>query len=105
MQGIEKFLKLVENNQFVEGHEVLEEDWHRLKKNPQTIDESKILKGLINASTALALQCKGKSDGAKRVWQTFEKYRPLIEVVNSTQTELYKEAEILLTQKKNLYLL
>lgn len=33
MNAIESFLMVVANNQFVDGHEVLEEEWKRLKKN------------------------------------------------------------------------
>ena len=72
MKAIEEFLKVVENEEFVEGHEVLETQWHLLKKIPEMEDEAKILKGLINASTALALACKGKVQGALQVWQTYE---------------------------------
>lgn len=104
MLAIEQFLKVVENDEFVEGHEVLEEDWHRLKKLPEQSDEAKILKGLINASTALALACKGKKEGAARVWQTYEKYAPLIECTPSSHTAKYKEAQTLLLRKYVLYM-
>jgi len=104
MLAITKFLNVVENDEFVEGHEVLEEEWHRLKKLPESIDEAKILKGLINASTALALACKGKKDGASQVWKTYEKYAPLIDVTPSAYTALYKEAQTLLLRKYALYM-
>lgn len=104
MKAIEHFLDVVEKDEFVEGHEVLETDWHRLKKLPEYENEAKILKGLINASTALALACKGKKEGAKQVWQTYEKYAPLIDTTPSTYTELYKEAQALLLRKYALYM-
>jgi len=104
MLAIESFLEVVENDQFVEGHEVLEVEWHRLKKLPESMDESKILKGLINASTALALACKGKREGALQVWKTYEKYAPLIESTPSLDTPRYKEAQALLLRKYALYM-
>jgi len=104
MLAIEAFLEVVGNDQFVEGHEVLEVEWHRLKKIPEYEDEAKILKGLINASTALALACKGKKDGALQVWQTYEKYAPLIELTPSEFTARYKEAQVLLGRKYSLYM-
>ncbi|WP_263832200.1 DUF309 domain-containing protein [Sulfurospirillum oryzae] len=104
MLEIEHFLKVVENDAFVEGHEVLEEAWHRLKKLPEYEEEAKILKGLINASTALALACKGKKEGALRVWQTYEKYAPLINTTPSSHKKLYKEAQTLLLRKYALYM-
>lgn len=104
MEAIKEFLNVVGNNEFVEGHEVLETEWHRLKKIPELSDEAKILKGLINASTSLALACKGKKEGALRVWQTYEKYAPLIDVTPSICTAYYKEAQELLLRKYALYM-
>ncbi len=104
MKDIEKFLKAVGNDEFVEGHEILEDKWRELKKNPNTLEESKILKGLINGSTALALKNMGKEKGAKTVWDTFEKYRPLIKSEICEDTIKYKEAEKLLDEKFKLYM-
>lgn len=104
MIAIEHFIEVVSRDQFVEGHEVLETEWHRLKKIPEQEDEAKILKGLINASTALALACQGKAEGAQRVWQTYEKYAPLIQETLSLAKPRYEEAQKLLLSKKNLYM-
>lgn len=104
MLAIEAFLKVVENDEFVEGHEVLEVEWHRLKKLPEYEHEAKILKGLINASTALALACKGKKEGALRVWQTYEKYAPLIALTPCSSKMRYEEAQALLLRKYALYM-
>jgi len=104
MLAIETFLKVVENDEFVEGHEVLEVEWHRLKKLPEYENEAKILKGLINASTALALACKGKKEGALRVWQTYEKYAPLIASTITSSKPRYEEAQTLLLRKYALYM-
>jgi len=104
MLAIEQFLEVVENDEFVEGHEVLEEDWNRFKKLPEYENEAKILKGLINASTALALVRKGKKEGAERVWQTYVKYAPLIDSTPSAHTAKYKEAQALLLRKYALYM-
>ncbi|MCF6172780.1 MAG: DUF309 domain-containing protein [Campylobacteraceae bacterium] len=104
MQDIEKFLEVVKQDDFVEGHEVLEDRWKELKKNPETLNESKILKGLINGSTALALKNLGKEKGAKTVWGTFEKYRPLIDSEICKNTKKYKLAEKLLDEKYKIYM-
>ncbi len=104
MQDIDKFLEAVEENNFIDGHEVLEQRWKELKKDPKTIDESKILKGLINGSTALALKILGKEKGALAVWNTFEKYRVLINTKPCKNTLKYKQAEKLLDEKHKLYM-
>ncbi len=104
LSSIDRFIKAVKNDEFVEGHEVLEDDWKVLKKDHDTLDESKILKGLINGSTAIALKLRGKDNGAQTVWSTFEKYRYLIHSIESSNSAKYKEAEKLLDEKKKLYM-
>ena len=99
-EALERFLIVVENEDFVEGHEVLEPSWHAFKKLPESLNDALILKGLINGATALALAKKGKTEGAKRVWTTFEKYAPLIELSTSELTPYYRQACRLLQHKK-----
>jgi len=99
MKELQKFLQVVNNNEFVEGHEVLEIKWKEWKNIPAKREESFILKGLINGSTALALKVMKRDEPALRVWGTFLKYAPLIDDVDSSFTSLYKEAQTLLYQK------
>lgn len=99
MQDIDKFLHVVSRDEFVEGHEVLEDLWREWKNIEALRDESFILKGLINGSTALALKAMGKDEPSKRVWDTFLKYEPLINTVTSKHTPKYIQARELLYQK------
>ncbi len=103
MQNIDKFINAVNSNKFIEAHEILEESWKVLKKS--TKDEANIQKGLINGATAIALKIKGKDKGAFLVWGTFEKYRDLISLSNSTLSKKYKEAEKILDEKYKEYML
>jgi hypothetical protein len=100
LEDFKRFLEVVKENDFVEGHEVLEDRWNEYKKIEELKEESYILKGLINGSTALALKVKGKDEGAKRVWSTFLKYLPLIDSINSKHTNFYNEAKKLLFEKE-----
>lgn len=104
MKDIKIFLEALSKDEFVEGHEVLEDKWRKLKKDPETLEESKILKGLINGSTALALKVMGKDKGAYTVWDTFEKYRPLIKSQSCEDSKYYKEAEKVLGEKYKQYM-
>lgn len=99
MKELKEFLHIVEENDFVEGHEVLEDKWREWKKISYLKDESFILKGLINGSTALALRVKKREKPALQVWNTFLKYSPLIDTIESKHTKLYKEARTLLYKK------
>jgi len=104
MKELKEFLEIVENNDFVEGHEVLEHKWKEWKKTPSLKEESYILKGLINGSTALALKVKKREKPALQVWATFLKYSPLIDEIDSKYTLGYKEArELLHVKYKELF--
>jgi len=100
---ITDFTKAVHEDRFIDAHEILEQSWKDLKQSGRT-EEARLQKGLINGTTAIGLHHeKGRTDAAKRVWQTFEKYRPLIRTVTSEYTPLYQEAEVLLDRKRALF--
>ena len=104
MKELKEFLHVVKNNDFVEGHEVLEDKWKEWKKIPALKEESFILKGLINGSTALALKVKKRDIPATRVWDTLLKYSPLIDKIDSKYTPLYIQArELLHVKHKELF--
>ncbi len=97
-QTITNFITAISEDRFIDAHEILEHSWKILKKEDKR-EEALLQKGLINGTTAIGLHLKGKTQGAQRVWQTFEKYRPLIGTVESELTSLYQEAEALLDRK------
>ena len=99
LKALETFYRVVEEEDFVEGHEVLEDTWRAWKNDPATRQESYILKGLINGATALALVRLGREASAHKVWETYEKYRPLIETTPSPLTLDYRRACALLEAK------
>ncbi len=89
MQPIDDFITMLHNGEFSEAHEVLEHDWKALRREGKK-EESNILKGFINAATAFELKRRGR-DSAIRVWQTYVKYRPLIDEVDSLHVKKYQE--------------
>ena len=99
MKDLDVFMDVIAQEDFVEGHECLEERWREWKNDPEKREESFILKGLINGATALALERLGRSGPAQQVWGTFEKYRPLIRTIESPYSKRYEAAETLLDQK------
>jgi len=102
MLPIDRFIEDVENERFIEAHEVLETSWKELKKSNK--EEANLQKGLINGTTAIALKLKGKEKGAYMVWETYLKYKPLIATVKSNLSERYKKAEKLLDEKYQKYM-
>ncbi len=101
-QTIINFITAISEDCFIEAHEILEHSWKILKKEDKR-EEALLQKGLINGTTAIGLHLRGKTEGARRVWQTFEKYRPLIGTVETELTPLYREAEALLDQKHEAF--
>lgn len=88
---IDEFISLILNKQFVEAHEVLEHDWKELKKAGQK-DKAKFIQGLINGTTAIALFYKGREAAFIKVWATFQKYTPLIDIIELDEKEKYIKA-------------
>ena len=98
MLPIEKFIQALKKEQFVEAHELLENDWKGYKKTGQK-DKAKAVQGLINGATALALYFKkNKPDGYQKVWLVFEKYKPLLDSVNLDNIDKFYEARDLLIE-------
>jgi uncharacterized protein YqgQ len=65
------YKRLILKEEYFEAHEVLEEEWHKIRKSDNNLKWA--LKGLINAAVALELK-KRKRNNFKKVWNTFEKY-------------------------------
>ncbi|MBU0923767.1 DUF309 domain-containing protein [bacterium] len=95
--AIDRFLYAIENDYFVEAHELLEDDWNLYKKQGQK-NKALMLKGLINGATALALFFIKKRPAAyKKVWPAFLKYIPLLDGLEiEDKDKFYKAKEILL---------
>ena len=87
--AIDRFIFAVENGFYVEAHELLEDDWNYYKKQGE-LNKALVLKGLINGATALALfHIKKRPKSYKKVWPAFEKYVPLLDVVDFEEKEKY----------------
>jgi len=73
MPLFKKFKYLINNGQYFEAHEILEEYWHSIRKTDNPYKN--VYRGFINAAVALELKKRGKN--FKKVWNTYEKYKPL----------------------------
>ena len=97
--AIDRFIYAVENNFFVEAHELLEDDWNLYKKQGEK-KKALALKGLINGATALALYFeKKRPNGYLKVWPVFYKYLPLLDEVDLENKERFYFAKELLISK------
>jgi hypothetical protein len=95
---IDEFLEMVQNNHFVEAHEVLEIEWKELKKEDNK-DKAKFIQALINGSTAIALWLKQRPEPSLRVWEVLQRNKHLISCFELKDMEKYQQAIDLLEQK------
>ena len=76
--ALKAYLKLLDEEEYFEAHEVMEEAWHplRLKKDPL----ANLLKGFINGAIGfehLKRDSKNADKKARRVMESYERYIPL----------------------------
>lgn len=98
--SIKEFIVAIEEERFVEAHELLEEKWRYYKK----IDEkykAKAVQGLINGATALALYKKNRPEAYVRVWKVFKKYKNLLEELDNN-AQYYEASRLLEAKNKSI---
>jgi len=88
----ERFKQLIDNGEFFEAHEILEEYWQTIRKTNHPFKN--VYRGFINAAVSLELKRRGRS-GYKKVWHNYEKYKYLY-----TLKEEYIEIMNFLDSKK-----
>lgn len=102
MDELDDFVMMIEEGRFSEAHVVLEHPWKVLRAESK--DEGNILKGLINAASAFELKRIGRDEAALRIWAAYEKYRPLIETVDSPHKRMYQRCATVVEEKAKIYL-
>jgi len=99
---IDLFIQAIEKNEFVQAHELLEEDWKTYKKRDMKT-HAKALQGLINGATALALlHIKKRPHAYIKVWKVFEKYKILLDQIELENIDKFIEAKEILEQKNKI---
>ena len=86
-----RFIERIEAGEYYEAHEVLEEVW--FPRRFEDDDEVRLLKGFINASVAFELVKKGRMAPARRTWQVYLKYRPLLGTLETPERSRYEAVE------------
>ena len=87
-EHLDRFVDYLNEERFYDAHEALEEVWfpRRFEKDQETL----LLKGFINAAVSFELTKRGRPNPATRAWQNYEKYRPLVDVFTSINTNYYR---------------
>ncbi len=94
---IKEFIDDLKSEEFAKAHEIMEKEWKSYKRlsHPKT----KLLKGFINGATAFELIKRGNFDGARRLWEVYEKYLPLLDE-SCEEYELFLKADEILKKLK-----
>lgn len=95
---INLFIVCINEAKYYEAHETLEEIW--FPRRFEDDQEMKLIKGFINAAVSFEVIKRGRTESAKKVWETYEKYIVLLGSFESPHNGRYKELDQLLRQKK-----
>jgi len=87
----ERFIRLIEAGDYYEAHEVFEEVWYPRRFEEK--EEVRLIKGYINAAVAFELVKKGRMTPARKAWNTFLKYRPLLFSIAVEDQKMYEAVE------------
>ncbi|MEA2050722.1 MAG: DUF309 domain-containing protein [Campylobacterota bacterium] len=101
MTNIKEFTLLVEDEKYIEAHEVLEHDWIEFKKTGES-KKAKLYKALINGATSIALYKMNRSKRAVDItWGAFLKAKPLLENIDIENKSDYYAVIDLLEKREN----
>jgi len=86
-QLLNEFIVCLDEKRYYDAHEALEELW--FPRRFEDCDETRLLKGFINASVSFELQKQSKIPQSKKVWKNYLKYRPLLFKIDSKYQNQY----------------
>jgi hypothetical protein len=87
--NIKAFISCLDNNQFYQAHEIMEDVWRKLKK--QNHKDTNLYKGFVNGATCFELLRLGRVNAAQHTWTTYNKYLVLLDK-NVSEFELLSQA-------------
>lgn len=98
-EACEAFVLSIREGRYYDAHEDLEILWHprRFEDN----DEVFFWKGCINAAVSFELIKRGRPEPSLRAWETYLKYRPLLETLVTPHKELYVRITDILDQHRS----
>lgn len=90
-------LSLIEGR-YYDAHEDLEPLWypHRFEDN----DEVRLWKGFINAAVSFELIKRGRTNASEIAWQTYLKYRVILDPLITPHKELYVTIDALIHTRR-----
>ncbi|MBD3824838.1 MAG: DUF309 domain-containing protein [Epsilonproteobacteria bacterium] len=86
-RALQQFQELLDAGLYYEAHEALEAFW--FPKRFLDCNETRLLKGFINASVSFELHKRGRMEQSRRVWRNYLKYRPKLLHLTSKHKNAY----------------
>ncbi|MBU0719961.1 DUF309 domain-containing protein [bacterium] len=84
---LDEFILRIDQQRYYDAHESIEAIWFPRRFGDD--NETKLLKGLINAAVCFELIKKGRYASSDKVWKNYLKYRPLLYKVHSPYLNKY----------------
>lgn len=97
---LEEIIELIENDEYIKAHDLLEFYWRKYKDDENTRQESFILKAFTNASIIFELYKMQRIEHSENVWNTYKKYEYLIDELKSINKTQYKQLKDLIYKKR-----
>lgn len=97
-EAFNAFTLSLTEGRYYDAHEDLEPLWypHRFEDN----DEVKLWKGFINAAVSFELIKRGRPKPSEIAWQTYLKYRVILDTLITPHKELYVTIDILIHTRR-----
>jgi hypothetical protein len=97
---LEEIISLLEKEDFIKSHDMLEVLWRKYKNDEKTRQESFILKALVNGSVSIELYKMQRFEHSTNVWNTYQKYEYLIDELNTINSQKYQEIKEIIYKKR-----
>ncbi|HLD23311.1 MAG TPA: DUF309 domain-containing protein [Sulfuricurvum sp.] len=97
-EALEAFVRSLEEGRYYDAHEDLEQLW--FPRRFERSDEVLLWKGFISAAVSFELIKRGKAKPSQIAWQTYLKYRPLLENLVTPHKELYVTIDTLIQSRR-----
>lgn len=101
---LKEIIFLLEKENFIKSHDILEELWRKYKNDENTRQESFILKAFVNGSVSIELYKMQRFEHSSNVWNTYKKYEYLIDELKSINSSTYKEIKEIIYEKREKYI-
>lgn len=95
----EAFIQSLEEGRYYDAHEDLEQIW--FPRRFEDDNEVKLWKGFINAAVCFELIKLGRTKPSESAWQTYLKYRALLETIVTPDKELYVKISIIIERQRS----